>query len=175
MYERLENEVAAALEGVGVTMPDTIIAAVKRLARENELPDPGSLFQTLPMDSKGRLPFHQAENALELAGLTTAPLPGGRIPKKAENLPALVRLNDDSVAIIYETTKDQALVWKAETGEPIWTDLAELETYYVGQAIHVSGNAARLRSGDEGWVKAARDNWFSPMRMTVRQLVIGCG
>ena len=160
MYERLENEVAAVLDGVGVAMPDTIMAAVKRLARENELPDPGSLFQTLPLDSKGRLPFHQAENALELAGLTTAPLSGAHLPKKAEHMPALIRLNDDSVAIVYETTKDQALVWKTETAEPVWTDLAELESYYVGQAIHVSGNANRLRSGDEGWVKAARDNWF---------------
>jgi ATP-binding cassette, subfamily C, bacterial LapB len=160
VYERLENEVAAVLEGVGLAMPDTIMAAVRRLARENELPDPGSLFQTLPLDSKGRLPFHQAENALELAGLTTAPISGARFPKKAEQMPALIRLNDDSVAIVYETTRDQALVWKAEAAEPVWTDLAELESYYVGQAIHVSGNASRLRSGDEGWIKSARDNWF---------------
>ena len=76
------------------------------------------------MDSKGRLPFHQAENALELAGLTTAPLSGGRFPKKAEHLPALIRLNDDSVAIVYEATKDQALALETETAEPVWTDLA---------------------------------------------------
>ncbi len=160
MYEAFETELKEALDSASASAPDALVAAVKRLARENELPDPGSLFQTLPMDSKGRLPFHQAENALELAGLTAMPLAEGRFPRKAEQLPALIRLNDDSVAIIYEATKDQALAWKIETTEPVWTDIAELESYFVGQAIHVSGNANRLRSGDEGWAKAARDNWF---------------
>lgn len=160
MYNRLDNELADAVEVIGSILPDSIIAAVKRLARENDLPDPGSLFLTLPMDSNGRLPFHQAENALELAGLTTAPLTSSRIPKKSEQMPALIRLNDDNVAIIYEATKEQALVWKADAAEAVWTDIAELESYYVGQAIHVSGNTNRLRSGDEGWIKAARDNWF---------------
>ena len=160
MYNRLDSELADAVEVIEKIMPDSIVAAVKRLARENDLPDPGSLFQTLPMDSKGRLPFHQAENALELAGLTTAPLVNGRFPKKAEHLPALIRLNDDSVAIVYETTRDQALVWKSESADAVWTDLTDLESWYVGQAIHVSGNAHRLRSADEGWLKSARDSWF---------------
>lgn len=160
MYGRLDNNVADIVEIREAALTDTIVAAVKRLARENDMPDPGSLFQTLPLDSKGRLPFHQAENALELAGLEASPLPGGRLPKKAKDLPALIRLNDDSVAIIYETTKDQALLWRAGSVEPVWTDMDDLQSYYVGQAIRVSGNASRLRSGDEGWAKSARDNWF---------------
>ena len=160
MYERFENEVAEALAGVNSELPDTLVAAVKRLARENELPDPGSLFQTLPLDSKGRLPFHQAENALELAGLNSSPHAGGRLPKKAAHFPALIRLNDDSVAIVYETTKDQALVWKSENVDPVWIEKQDLESTFVGQAIHVTGTADRLRSGDESWAKSARDNWF---------------
>lgn len=160
MYGRLDNNVADETGLKYVFSDDALVAAVERLARENDLPEPGSLFQTLALDSRGRLPFHQAENALELAGLHSMPLPGGALPKKARDLPALIRLNDDSVAIIYESTKDQALVWTSRAIEPVWTDTAELQAMYVGQAIHVSGNAARLRSGDESWVSAAKGNWF---------------
>jgi ATP-binding cassette, subfamily C, bacterial LapB len=160
VYHRLDIELADAIEVIGTISPDSIVEAVKRLARENDLPDPGGLFQTLPLDSKGRLPFHQAENALELAGLEAAPLAANRLPKKARDLPALIRLHDDSVAIAYEAAKDQMLVWKPGAADPVWTDMAELESDYVGQAIRVSGNANRLRSADEGWIKSARDNWF---------------
>ena len=117
MYNRLDNELADAVEVIGSILPDSIVAAVKRLARENDLPDPGSLFQTLPMDSKGRLPFHQAENALELAGLTTAPLDRRVAFRKKQN--SCLRssgLNDDSVAIIYEATKDQAVGLESRNG-----------------------------------------------------------
>ncbi len=160
MNSLLEDNLAEALSAVTTAQPDPLVAAISRLAREYDMPDPGSLFQTLPLNTNGKLPFHQAENALELAGLQATELPGGALPKKSKHLPALIRLNDDNVAIIYEASKDQALVWKFGSDEPAWVDLQDLALLYVGQALQVQGNAARLRSGDEGWAKTAQDNWF---------------
>lgn len=160
MNSLLEDNLAEGLSAVTTAQHDPLVAAINRLAREYDMADPGSLFQTLPLNANGRLPFHQAENALELAGLQATELPGGTLPKKSKHLPALIRLNDDSVAIIYEAGKEQALVWQPANDEPAWLDLHDLESRYVGQALHVQGNAARLRSGDESWAKNARDNWF---------------
>lgn len=160
MDGHLDNILADGIEVVENVSPDSIVEAVKRLAREYDMPDPGGLFQTLPLDGNGRVPFHQTENALELAGLEAAPLAANRLPKKASDLPAIIRLNDDSVAIIYEASKDQMLVWKTGSAEPVWTDISDLESYYVGQAIRVSGNASRLRGTDEDWMSAAKNNWF---------------
>lgn len=70
LYSRLDSDLADAVAVIGDILPDSIAAAVKRFARENELPDPESLFLTLPMNGNGQLPFHQAEHALELAGLS---------------------------------------------------------------------------------------------------------
>lgn len=161
MYSRLDSELADAVAVIGNITPDTIAAAVKRLARENELPDPESLFLTLPTTANGYLPFHQAEYALDLAGLSSVAVLGTKLPKKAGQLPALVRLNDDSVAIIYEASKDQVLLWMADFIEPIWTNIDEIEAAYVGEAIHVLGPTVRARGIDEGDVrKTSRDDWF---------------
>ena len=149
LHSRLDTKLADAVAVFGEIAPDTIAAAVKRLARENDLPDPESLFLTLPLNGNGQLPFHQAEHAIELAGLSCAPIHGARLPKKADQLPALIRLNDDSVAIIYEVAKEQVLLWKADAPEPIWTDTAEVDSVYVGQAIHVGGAAVRVRGIDD--------------------------
>lgn len=161
MYSRLDSELAGAVAVIEGLHPDSIAAAVKRLARENELPNPESLFLTLPTNGNGHLPFHQAEHALELAGLACTPIHGSRLPKKSEHFPALIRLNDDSVAIIYEVSKDQLLLWKVDRPEPVWTDTTEVEAMYVGQAIHVAGSAVRARGIDADDVpKTSRDNWF---------------
>ena len=161
MYSRLDSELADAVAVIGNIAPDTIAAAVKRLARENELPDPDSLFLTLPANASGHLPFHQAEHALDLAGLSSVPLHGSKLPKKPTQLPALVRLNDDSVAIIYEVSKDQVLLWMADFVEPVWTNIDEVEATYAGEAIHVHGPAIRARGVDQADVrKLSRDNWF---------------
>lgn len=161
LHSRLDTELADAVAVFGKTVPDTIAATVKRLARENDLPDPESLFATLPLNGNGQLPFHQAEHAIELAGLSCAPIHGARLPKKVHQLPALIRLSDDSVAIIYEAAKDQVLLWKADAAEPVWTDTAEVDSVYVGQAIHIGGAAVRARGVDDADVpKTSRDNWF---------------
>lgn len=161
LYNRLDSDLADAVAVIGNILPDTVAAAVKRLARENDLPDPESLFLTLPKNGNGQLPFHQAEHALELAGLSCAPIHGTRLPKKSDQLPALIRLNDDSVGIVYEASKDQVLLWKADASELVWTNLEEVEAVYVGQAIHVGGAAVRHRGLDEDDApKTSRDNWF---------------
>jgi len=161
LHSRLDTKLADAVAVFGEIAPDTIAAAVKRLARENDLPDPESLFMTLPLNGNGQLPFHQAEHAIELAGLSCALIQGPRLPKKAHQLPALIRLNDDSVAIIYEAAKEQVLLWKADAAEPIWTDIAEIDSVYVGQAIHVGGAAVRAHGiEDSDVLKTSRDNWF---------------
>ena len=161
MYSRLDSELADAVAVIGNITPDTVAAAIKRLARENELPDPESLFLTLPTNTNGHLPFHQAEHALELAGLSSAAVHGTKFPKKPRQLPALVLLNDDSVAIIYEASKDQVLVWMADFVEPVWTNMDEVEATYSGEAIHVHGPAVRARGLDESDVqKTSRDDWF---------------
>ena len=46
---------------------DSLILAMTRLAAHFGLPDPKALFDSLPRDEAGLLPFHQVQAALDLA------------------------------------------------------------------------------------------------------------
>ena len=138
---------------------DPLIAALARLARDFELPDPASVLQGLAVNGDGTLPFHQAENAADLIGLQYDTLPVGRLPAKSRHLPALVRMRDGA-AILYERSKDQVLLWSQGYDEPVWMDLDTVENDFAGQALHITGNA-NLRQGDDADKGAARrGHWF---------------
>jgi ATP-binding cassette, subfamily C, bacterial LapB len=144
---------------IGTSADDPLIAALARLARMFELPDPGIVLQGLAVNSDGTLPFHQAENAAELIGLQCETLPIGRLPSKSRHFPALIRTRDGA-AIVYERSKDQLLLWSPGFAEPLWTDIAAVEADYAGQALHILGNA-NLRSGEDvGTIAALRGHWF---------------
>jgi ATP-binding cassette, subfamily C, bacterial LapB len=144
---------------IGTSAGDPLIAALARLARMFELPDPGIVLQGLAVNSDGTLPFHQAENAAELIGLQCETLPIGRLPSKSRHFPALIRTRDGA-AIVYERSKDQLLLWSPGFAEPLWTDIAAVEADYAGQALHILGNA-NLRSGEDvGTIAALRGHWF---------------
>ena len=138
---------------------DPLIAALARLARAFELPDPGIVLQGLAVNSDGTLPFHQAENAADLIGLQYDTLPIGKLPSKSRHFPALIRTREGA-GIIYERSKNQLLYWSPELTEPMWTDADAIEAEYAGQALHILGNA-NLRSGDDvGKIAALRGHWF---------------
>ncbi len=141
--------------GVG----DPLIAALARLAREFELPDPSILLKGLAVNSDGTLPFHQAENAADLIGLQYDTLPMGTLPAKSRHLPALIRTREGA-AIIYERNKDQALLWSLGHDEPVWQDIDAVEADFAGHSLHILGNAHIRKGEDGGTVEALRGHWF---------------
>ena len=157
--EQLSPEALALAGQTGTTSGDPLIAALARLAREFELPDPGILLQGFAVNSDGTLPFHQAEIAAELVGLQCDTLPMGRLPTKSRQLPALIRTRDGA-AIVYESNKDQLLLWTPGSGEPVWTDAEAVEAEFAGQALHILGNANLRQGEDVSTVAALRGHWF---------------
>lgn len=147
---------------------DPLIAALARLARTFELPDPGIVLQGLAVNSDGTLPFHQSENAAELIGLQCDPLPVGQLPSKSRHFPALIRMRDGA-AILYERSKDQLLLWLPGQTEPVWTDAAIVEAGYAGEALHILGNANLRSGGDVGKIAALRGHWFWSELYKLRQ------
>ncbi len=154
-YNKAGNDV-----GQDAVSSDPLIAAIARLAKEFDASAPASLFKTMPVDMAGRLSFHQAETAIELTGMKVDALPSGKLPKKTHQFPALLRLHNDGVAIIYDRNKGEALVWQPGNDEPAWMNIDEIDAMFVGQALHISGNAAQARSADGKWPRTVQDNWF---------------
>jgi ATP-binding cassette, subfamily C, bacterial LapB len=138
---------------------DPLIAALARLARDFELPDPAILLRGLAVNNDGTLPFHQAENAADLIGLQYDVLPMGALPAKSRHLPALIRTREGA-AIVYERNKDQVLLWSMGDDEPVWQDVAAVEADFAGHALHILGNAHLRKGEDVGTVDALRGHWF---------------
>ncbi len=144
----------------GSAEEDSLILAMTRLAAHFGLPDPKALFDSLPRDEAGLLPFHQVQAALDLAGMNHDTATGKKLPRSAESYPAIARLNDGSALPVLEVNGTDALVYPASAKEAVWRPLAEVEADYAGEIVTVLANPDRMREQDAPWHAKARHHWF---------------
>jgi ATP-binding cassette subfamily C protein LapB len=144
----------------GSAEKDTLILAMTRLCAHFGLPDPSALFDTLPRDEAGLLPFHQAQAALDLAGLNNDAVPGGKLPRRADAYPAIARMEGGIALPVLEISGSDALVFPAGASEPVWQKLAQVNGEYAGECISVIANPDRLREKDAPWHAKGRHHWF---------------
>ncbi|WP_340589143.1 type I secretion system permease/ATPase [Erythrobacter alti] len=147
-------------EFAGSAETDPLILGLARLAGHFGLPDPKALFDTLPRDAAGGLPFHQASAALDLAGMNHEALTGSRLPRKPEAYPAIARMEGDIALPIMEISGSDVLVFPAEAQQPVWQPAAEIDAAYAGELITVIANPDRLRDKDAPWHAKGRHHWF---------------
>ena len=140
---------------------DPLLACIVQLAsRFGYAPNPGQ-FELIARDDRGRVPFHQATDALDVAGLNFDVHSGRRLPLGDDNYPALVRLADDGPIAVHEISGAQALVWRPDRGgEPVWEDLQPLKAGFSGEFITVLGDPDALRGEDAPMAHKARHHWF---------------
>ena len=139
---------------------DTLILALTRLAAHFDLSDPRPLFDTLPRDEAGVLPFHQASAALDLAGMNFEVLQGSKLPRRPEAYPALARMDDGSCVAILEMADSDLLVFQADAEEAVWQSRSDIEGEFGGELITVIANPDRLREQDAPWHAKGRHHWF---------------
>ncbi len=139
---------------------DPVLSAIGRLSGHFGFNPASSLFEMLPRDDRGFLPFHQAEAALDLAGLGFERHQNAKLPNREQFYPALVKLQDGGAAAILEFSDDDVLVGDAANEEPVWRPLAEMQDLFAGDLITVIGNPDKLREEDAPWHSKARVHWF---------------
>ena len=151
---------------------DPLLACITQLAtRFGYAPNPAQ-FDLIARDESGRVPFHQATDALDVAGLNFDVHSGRRLPLAEEAYPALVLLAEDGPVSVHEITKEQALVWRpSRGGEAVWEDLQPLKDQYAGECVSVLGDPEALRGEDAPMTHKARHHWFwSELRKERRAL-----
>lgn len=144
----------------GTRQDDPLILAITRLCGHFGLSDPQALFDSLPRDDSGMLPFHQIGAALDLAGMTHESLTGRRLPRRADAYPAIARMNDGAVLPVLEISGTDALVYPAGADAPTWRPLTEVDESYDGEIVSVIANPDRLREQDAPWHAKGRHHWF---------------
>ncbi len=144
----------------GSAQDDTLVLAMSRLAAHFGLSDPKALFDTLPRNEAGFLPFHQAQPALDLAGMNHETVHARKLPRRPEAYPAIARMAEGAALPILEITGSDALVFPADAAEAVWQPIAEVESGFAGELITVVANPDRMREQDAPWHSKGRYHWF---------------
>jgi ATP-binding cassette subfamily C protein LapB len=140
---------------------DPVLDCLSFIARQADRPSsPVILRAGLALSSDGRLPFHQAEPALEQVGMRAHPTrrrlkgwPDGKCP-------AILELEDDRAAVLLEVRERDGLVYAPGLAEPLWVKLEEVEPVYTGRAIVVATDPTRERENERPWDEVRRRHWF---------------
>ncbi|RGP41010.1 Type I secretion system ATP-binding protein PrsD [Altererythrobacter insulae] len=139
---------------------DPLIQCVGELARRYGVAFSPLLFDSLARDAQGRLPFHQAEAAIELAGLDFDREDFKKLPIRDGVYPALITMVDGHAAVVQEARESELLLWTPDKGESQWLPRDEVQAEYAGQFISVYGDPDSLREQEAPWHKKARHHWF---------------
>lgn len=140
--------------------PDQLTACVAQLAEHFGLAFSAGLLVTLARDPKGRLPFHQAGAALELAGLHSEQVHTRKLPLTGAPYPALIGLSGGQCAVIHELAGDDLLVWRPGATDKVWLPHAEIAAEFTGEFLSVFGDPDSLRDRDLPWHAKGRHHWF---------------
>lgn len=144
----------------GSAQQDPLILAIMRVAAHYGLPDPRVLFEALPRDEAGLLPFHQAPSALDLLGILYEPVQGRKLPRRADAYPAIALMQDGQAIALLEFSGTDLLAFPPDANEPVWQPIAALDEQYGGQIITVIANPDSLREKDAPWHAKGRHHWF---------------
>lgn len=139
---------------------DPLIQAIGELAKRYGIAFSPGLLDSLARDSAGRLPFHQAGTAIELAGLDFDQHDYKRLPTRESEYPALISREGGAVGVIQEARGGDLLLWTPGGGEAIWLPRDEVMADYTGGFLSVFGDPDSLREQEAPWHKKTRHHWF---------------
>lgn len=139
---------------------DTLSLCISELARRYAPGfSPGALSQ-LPRHADGRLPWHQADAAMELAGINFEPVTARKLPARATSFPALVELDGEEFVIVSECRVGDLLVWNAADGSETWLPRTEIAARFAGRMYAVFSNPDLQREDEAPWHAKGRGHWF---------------
>jgi len=139
---------------------DPLIQAIGELAKRYGIAFSPGLLDSLARDSAGRLPFHQAGTAIELAGLDFDQHDYKRLPTRESEYPALISRGNGAVGVVQEARGGDLLLWTPGGGEATWLPRDEVMEDYTGGFLSVFGDPDSLREQEAPWHKKARHHWF---------------
>lgn len=139
---------------------DSLSRCAAEVAARFSLPVPPSTFSQLPKNLDGRLPWHQAEAALELTGVNFERHVQRRLPSGDRLFPALVELEDEQFVLVLGSEAKDLLIWQPDIEEEVWVPRAEIARQFAGRLYAVYANPDLQREGEAPWHAKARGHWF---------------
>lgn len=146
-------------ETIAGSLTDPLVECVAELARRlGPALDPAQLAY-LPRAADGRLPGHQAEAALETAGLGFEPRLRRRLSSRAADYPALVELGSGDFVIALAIREGDVLLWRPHIGER-WEARSTFKQVPVQRFFSIYGDIDSQRADEAPWHAKGRGHWF---------------
>lgn len=139
---------------------DSLSRCIAEIAARLSTPLSASALAQLPKTSDGRLPWHQADTALELAGVNFDALRTTKLPQAESAYPALVELEGEQFVFVVESREGDLLVWNPDIGQENWVPRDEIAGRFAGRLYTVFANPDVQREGEAPWHAKARGHWF---------------
>jgi ATP-binding cassette subfamily C protein LapB len=150
-----------SLDGEQAREIDPVLECLTYLAQQADRPSSPILLRAgLALGSDGRLPFHQAEAALENVGFRADPTSRSLKGWPSDKLPALLELQDNRCVLLLEVRGREGLVYSPGIAEAFWVPLSEFERAFTGHAVVAQPDPTREREGERPWDKVKRTHWF---------------
>lgn len=145
---------------LGETGVDSLSLCVVEIALRYASSLSPAAFSALPKSPDGRLPWHQADTALDLAGVNFDAVRQRKLPNQDHQYPALVEFNDERFAIVLEASEGELRVWEPGTDGETWTPHRELADQFSGRLYSIYPNPDLQRAEEAPWHAKARGHWF---------------
>ena len=139
---------------------DPVLFAIGRIAERHGAGCDAGLFDMLPRDKAGMLPFHQTGAALDLVGMNFEKRRVAKLPTRPEAYPAIARLADGGAIALLEVNAGQVLAWETGASEAHWVPRGEMQVRFDGEMLTVAGDPDRLRDQNAPWHAKGATHWF---------------
>lgn len=139
---------------------DPLIACIIFIAQRFGQKFQRAALSALSRDEFGKLPFHQAEAALDICFIHSEVVRARKIQSFARQFPAIIRTVDSGYAVLLEASSDQYLLWEAGFGDPVWTDAQSVQNRFAGEAIKVAADSTSVRAEERPWDETRKRHWF---------------
>lgn len=140
---------------------DDVLECVRILAAAHDRPSSSAAVKAgMALDEAGRMPFHQAETALENIGLRAEPVHHRLRRWPSRELPCILSLTGKRAIILHAINDGDCEITMPGAPDRIWVPMAHIEAQHTGEAIVVDVDPTREREGERPWNKTARTHWF---------------
>ncbi|MEP3051005.1 MAG: type I secretion system permease/ATPase [Erythrobacter sp.] len=139
---------------------DSLTLCVAEIARRYASGLSPAALSQLPKNADGRLPWHQADTALDLAGVNFDAHKRRKLPDHGDSYPALVELEDEAFVLVSESNEGELLVWDPNSASESWLPSASVAERFAGRLYSVFSNPDLQREEEAPWHAKARGHWF---------------
>lgn len=140
---------------------DDVLDCLAHLAALHDRPSSPTIIRAgLALAEDGRLPFHQAQAALDQLGLAAEAVARPLAKWRKKHLPALLRLDNGRAVVLLDMEGDEVKLFVPGRSETVWTARETLKEIFDGHAIAVWPDHRKERATELSWDQQAKRHWF---------------